>query len=197
MTSSSKTRSEAESTMGYHGICRHRPPLRPHLATFPSLSSLPVQSTRVGAGRRSGRRWKPSIAGAQKPKTRENNSVSGTTEPCLRIGADSDPYHPSGGPLPPPNLRPNVLVDRKEVGCCFCRRICSSSVASSHGSSWWPAEIVKNGGFLRLLVDLKAVWNRAFNRSFPLLHSLIDLNYSFSGRFAIFSTLAKKIGVFS
>jgi hypothetical protein len=52
---------------------------------------------------------------------------------------------------------------------------------------------VKNGGFLPLLVDLKPVWNRAFNRSFPLLHSLIDQNYSFSGRFAIFSTLAKKM----
>ena len=171
MTSSSKTRSEAESTMGYHGICRHRPPLRPHLATFPCLSSLPVQSTRVGAGRRSGRRWKPSIAGARSRKQEKITRYPArryAREPCLRIGANSDPYHPSGGPLPAPNLRPNVLVDRKEVGCCFCRRICSSSVASSHGSSWWPAEIVKNGGFLRLLVDLKPVWNRAFNRSFPV-----------------------------
>ena len=51
---------------------------------------------------------------------------------------------------------------------------------------------MKNGGFLRLLVDLKAVWNRAFNRRFPLLHSLIDLNYSFSGRFAIFSDSGQK-----
>jgi hypothetical protein len=43
-------------------------------------------------------------------------------ETCLQIlveAADSFPRRPSGGPLPPPNHRPNVSVDRKEVDCCL------------------------------------------------------------------------------